>query len=199
MVEEPQKHDPIQGAIIHVYDGIEEADNQLPLWWVAGFLGSIAFAFAYWLAFEVYQVRPSPHQEYVAHAQAIEAARAAELAASPDVSAELLEELAEQDGAVAQGKSVYVAQCVPCHGERAEGKIGPNLTDGSWLHGGDALAIHTTITTGVAAKGMPALGSILGPKAVREVTAYVLSLRNTNVAGGKAPEGVATSAEQSAL
>jgi cytochrome c oxidase cbb3-type subunit 3 len=199
MAEQPQKIDPIQGAIVHEYDGIEEADNQLPRWWVAAFIGTIAFALAYWLGFEVFDARPTPYAEYVAQAKAIDAAREVELAATPSVNTEQLEQLADQVAVVAQGASVYAAHCVPCHGAKAEGKIGPNLTDAAWLHGGGPLAIHGTIANGILAKGMPAWGPLLGPKALREVTAYVLSLRNSNVPGGKAAEGATDPAKQSAL
>jgi cytochrome c oxidase cbb3-type subunit 3 len=189
MSEVKGRTDAIAGQIVHEYDGIEEADNQLPLWWVAGFLGTIAFALAYWLGYEVLQARPSPRQEYAVQAEALRAQRAAEAAAAPEVSAESLTALAVDPTTVAAGAAVFKQQCVPCHGERAEGKIGPNLTDKSWIHGGSPLAIHKTITTGVAVKGMPAWGPVLGPKAVREVTAFVLSLRNTEVSGGKPAEG----------
>lgn len=195
---EPKRTDPIQGAIVHVYDGIEEADNQLPLWWVFVFIGSIAFALAYWVGFQLFQGRPTPYQEYVAERAAIEEARAAELAASPTVDATLLEALAKQSSSLAEGRAVFVQQCVPCHGDRAEGKIGPNLTDNRWLHGADPVAIHDTITNGVLAKGMPAWGTVLGAKATRNVAAYVLSVRNTNVAG-KPPEGTADLGQESAL
>ena len=36
---------------------------------------------------------------------------------------------------------------------------------------------------------MPAWGPQLGPERVQAVTAYVLTLRGTNVGGGKAPQG----------
>lgn len=196
--DKPQRIDSIQGAIIHEYDGIEEADNQLPRWWVFGFLGSVVFALGYWVAYGVVQASPTPYQEYVARRALLEEVRAAQLAAAPAVSKELLEQLAARSDVLAEGRAVFVQQCVPCHGDKAEGKIGPNLTDRNWLHGGGALAIHKTIADGVLAKGMPAWGAVLGAKATREVTAYVLSIRNSNVAG-KPPEGTEESAPQSAL
>ena len=36
---------------------------------------------------------------------------------------------------------------------------------------------------------MPAWGPQLGEDRVREVAAYVMAIRNTNVAGGKPPQG----------
>jgi cytochrome c oxidase cbb3-type subunit 3 len=36
---------------------------------------------------------------------------------------------------------------------------------------------------------MPAWGKTLGEAKTRSVTAYVLTLKNTKVAGGKAPQG----------
>jgi cytochrome c oxidase cbb3-type subunit 3 len=194
----PQRTDAIQGAIIHEYDGIEEADNQLPRWWVLGFIGTIVFALGYWIAYGVVQASPTPYQEYVARSAVLAEARAAELAAAPAVSEELLEELAARPDTLAEGRAVFVQQCVPCHGDKGEGKIGPNLTDRAWVHGGDAVAIHKSIVDGVLVKGMPAWGAVLSTKATRDVTAYVLSIRNSNVPG-KAAEGTEQGAPASAM
>jgi cytochrome c oxidase cbb3-type subunit 3 len=89
---------------------------------------------------------------------------------------------------VAAGKAVFGQYCVACHGPEAAGLIGPNLTDHAWIHGGTPTAILQTVTAGVAAKGMPSWGPVLGPDKVENVVAFVLTLRGKNVPG-KPAEG----------
>jgi len=79
--------------------------------------------------------------------------------------------------------------CSPCHRADGGGTIGPNLTDEFWVHGGAPDKIWKTVHDGVVPKGMIAWGPILGEQKVASVVAYVLTLKNTHVAGGKAPEG----------
>jgi cytochrome c oxidase cbb3-type subunit 3 len=86
------------------------------------------------------------------------------------------------------GAQAFVSNCVACHEAKGQGKIGPNLTDATWLHGGDPVSIFKTIRDGAPAKGMPAWGPVLGRGGVTQLTAFVLSLRDTNIPG-KAAEG----------
>ncbi len=79
--------------------------------------------------------------------------------------------------------------CAVCHGQEGQGNIGPNLTDNAWIHGGAPMQIFATVWKGVPEKGMVTWGPVLGKERIRSVVAYVLTLRNTNVAGGKPPEG----------
>ena len=178
---EVQRTDEIQGQIIHEYDGIEEADNRLPMWWLWTFYGAIIFSVVYWFYYHEYEVGPDSMGEY-------QAALAEASGEGGEVSAELLTALAEDPDAVASGRDVWEKNCVVCHEAKGQGKIGPNLTDAYWVHGGGAAEIHETIDKGVLTKGMPAWGTVLGARPVQEVTAFVLTLRNTKVAG-KAPEG----------
>lgn len=178
-----KRTDEIQGDILHVYDGIEEADNNLPTWWLLTFYGAIAFGLVYWFYYQVYGVGESQRQKYEAAVAAAEAEKSV-------VSNESLDALALDEGAVDAGGEIFAAQCMACHDAQGQGRegLGPNLTDAYWIHGGAPIDIHRTVTNGVAAKGMPPWTPILGEEGVNQVVAYVLTLRNTNVPG-KAPEG----------
>jgi cytochrome c oxidase cbb3-type subunit 3 len=178
---EGKRVDAIQGEIVHVYDGIEEADNELPKWWVAVFIGTIIFGGAYYLVYEKYHMQPSPTEE-LAKVLAERSKNGGELSDADLLAA------SKDPKAVAAGKLTYMTNCVACHGAKLEGTIGPNLTDSHWLHGGAPTQILGVIREGVPAKGMPTWGAILGPEGARNVAAYVLTVRNSQVPG-KPPQG----------
>ena len=175
-----KRHDAIQGEIIHVYDGIEEADNELPLWWLWTFYGAIVFAVFYWFAYHEFEAAPLPPQEYAIALQ--------ERASGGEVSEELLVALANDPEAVSAGQALFGEHCAVCHRERGEGNIGPNLTAPFWIHGGGPTDIHATIDEGQLQNGMPAWGPTLGGESVQQLTAFVLSIRDTNLEG-KEPQG----------
>jgi cytochrome c oxidase cbb3-type subunit 3 len=171
--------------VVHIYDGIEEQDNQLPRWWLYILYASIVFAVAYWFHYQVFRSGPSSVTAYrVAKAEraAAEAKRAA------NVSPERLEAMAQDPTVRAKGQEIYTQTCVPCHGPAGGGIIGPNLTDDHWLHGGGPKAILASVRTGWPEKGMPGWGAPLGEERVQAVTAYLLSIKGSN-APGKPPQG----------
>lgn len=176
-----RKHDPIQGEILHEYDGILEADNRLPRWWLMTLYGAIVFSLGYWFYYEQFKAGPGLQQAYYA-----EKAREAEKTGADPTDSELL--AASSGPELAIGEKLFASNCVACHEAQGQGKIGPNLTDAAWLHGGAPVEIFRTIRDGFAAKGMPAWGPILGRGGVTQVTAYVLSMRDKNLPG-KAAEG----------
>lgn len=172
--------DAIQGDIVHEYDGIEEADNKLPNWWLATFYVAIVFAVCYWLWFHALTAGTSPLEAY-------EQERTRRLEAGGEVTEPMLVDLAQQPVTVAEGRALFEKNCVTCHGPEAGGNIGPNLTDEYWLRGGAPLDIYNTVFNGTDA-GMLSWGPRLGKGRVKQVVAYVLSIRNTHVPG-KAPQG----------
>ena len=171
----------------HVFDGIEEYDNRLPNWWMWIMYGSIVFSLVYWIVFHTLEIRDLPRQDFAAEMQAAQEAELARMAAS-GLSDEMLVLMSETPAKVAEGREIFVKHCVACHLDQGQGSVGPNLTDNVWIHGCSPMDMHATVTNGVPAKGMPAWLNQLGPTRVQTVVAYVLTLRNTNVAG-KAPEG----------
>lgn len=146
-------------------DGIEEYDNPLPDWWLGLFIFTIVwgvgYAIAYHWGFDHSQVKG-----YEA-----EMAAAAERWPTPDTPSAVTVDPAS----VGEGATVYAQTCAACHGPELGGGIGPSLVDAEWVHGSAPEQIVATISDGVAAKGMPAWGPILGPKKVSQVTAFILS------------------------
>ena len=81
-------------------------------------------------------------------------------------------------GDVANGKTLFMTNCIACHGPDGKGNqaLGaPDLTDQIWLYGGTVDAIRTSIAKGRQGQ-MPAQLTRLGEDRVRLLAAYVLSL-----------------------
>ena len=183
-------HAPGENQVIHTYDDdIEEYDNHLPNWWLVTLYGAIIFAIGYYFSYHVLHSTPSTMQSFESAMAADRAAAAERARQAGPVTADTLRTLAHDPATVRDGQAVFQANCVACHGPGGGGTIGPNLTDNSWIHGGSAEQIYHTVLEGVVAKGMPAWGAQIGPRRVQSAVAYVLTLRNTNVPGGKAAQG----------
>jgi cytochrome c oxidase cbb3-type subunit 3 len=178
-----------QNLIEHNYDGIQEFDNPLPRWWVYLFYATIIFSILYVLNVPGIGIGKGRMADYEAD---VAAWRAAHPQQEPDASPEQLAALAADPAALETGKQVFNTNCASCHRADGGGMIGPNLTDDAWIHGGTLPEIHKTIVEGVLAKGMPNWGKLLKPAQVNAVTVYVASLKGTNPANPKAPEGVPT-------
>jgi len=147
-------------------DGIDEYDNPLPDWWLGLFWITIVWGIGYGL-----------HYHFIAERSQVKEL-AAEMAAAEvrwPASAVTEVEFVMSDEAVAAGESIYMTQCIACHGAELEGGIGAALNDTEWVHGGTPEEVLATIREGVLDKGMPGWAPILGPEGVNQVTAYVLS------------------------
>ena len=171
----------------HEYDGIQEFDNRLPNWWLWIMYGSMVFALVYWIVFHTLGVGTLPGERFdqvMRKAQETELARAE--AAGIDNDFFLM--MSKAPDKVAAGREVWVSHCVACHLDNGSGSVGPNLTDEYWIHGCEPMDMLKILNNGVTTKGMPAWQNQLGPSRVYAVLAYILTIRNDNLAG-KAPEG----------
>ena len=182
--------DKESGKIIqgHEYDGIQELDNPLPNWWVILFWLCIIFSGAY-VAY--YQLGPGPsiEAEFQNDTKNLKEKQAAGKGDDSGLEKTLQAAIADP-ASPGRGKAVYLSRCAPCHASEGQGLIGPNLTDDSWISGkGTALDIAVLIRDGVAAKGMPPWGAILKSEELVDVTSFVMSLKGSHPANGKAPEG----------
>ncbi|MGZ8312426.1 MAG: cytochrome-c oxidase, cbb3-type subunit III [Allosphingosinicella sp.] len=78
--------------------------------------------------------------------------------------------------AVQAGREVFAANCVSCHGANGRGDVArgiPNLADRTWLYGGDAQAIYTSIDQGRLGE-MPAWRERLTPLQTKILVLYLL-------------------------
>ena len=172
----------------HVYDDIEELDNALPKWWLGILYGTIAFSAAYYLYYEVGS-GPSLIKEYEEAKATVAATTAAQAPQSSGPTEDSLLAVANEPARKKAGKDVFMGKCAACHGPEGQGAIGPNLTDKYWLHGGKLTQIYNTIAEGVADKGMPPWKALLKDDEMQSVVAYIRSIKDTNPAGAKAPQG----------
>jgi cytochrome c oxidase cbb3-type subunit 3 len=172
----------------HDYDGIKELDNALPPWWKWGFYFTIIVAVIYLLRFHVFKTGPTPEDEYNKEMQIASAKMELYRSKNKAQFDETNVTVADAAG-IAEGKKIFTGTCFPCHGQKGEGGIGPNLTDNYWLHGGSIGNIFKTITYGVPDKGMQAWGKTFSATDIRNLASFVLSLKGTNPPNAKAPQG----------
>jgi glucose/arabinose dehydrogenase/mono/diheme cytochrome c family protein len=95
------------------------------------------------------------------------------------------------EGNIESGKSIYLANCTPCHGQLAEGSVGPNLTDDHWVYGGKIEDIYKVIKLGTK-NGMNAWKDQLTPEEIRQVSSYIIRLQGSNPPNAKEPQGTKT-------
>lgn len=174
----------------HSYDGIQEYDNPLPRWWVLLFWVTIVAAPIYVLYFH-FGPGPLALERYDAEMIAFYDKQAEELLALGDISEATLAGLMDDASMMNGGKKIFQSKCSTCHGVFGEGGIGPNLTDGYWLHGPQLMDIYRTVREGVTDKGMLAWERQLRPAELLAVSSYVGSLLGSQPPNPKAPQGKA--------
>jgi len=97
---------------------------------------------------------------------------------------------ASSANAATQGAVLFRQECTYCHGVAARGGMrGPDLTTGSWSHGGSDGELSKTITDGVPGTAMPP--NRLTEPEVSQIIAYLRTLQQPPVA----PKGDARKGE----
>ena len=173
----------------HEYDGIQELDNPIPKWFMYLFYITIAFAGCYLLVYHVFGVGQLQYAEYKTEVAQAEAAKKIYLGKQANRVDETTVKLVTDPQVISAGQAIFQQNCMACHGDHAQGNVGPNLTDDYWLHGGKINEVFKTIKYGVLAKGMPTWEKQLSPKQISDVANFVKSLHGTNPAGAKAAQG----------
>jgi putative heme-binding domain-containing protein len=99
--------------------------------------------------------------------------------------------LAGDSKAITQGAVLFRQECVFCHGVSARGGMrGPDLTSGTWSHGGSDAELVATITNGVPGTAMPP--NKLTDEEIWQIIAYLRTLQQPPAAAtGDAGRGEA--------
>jgi cytochrome c oxidase cbb3-type subunit 3 len=186
-----------EDKVLHDVDGIKEYDNPMPGWLMAIWWGSLVFSAGYLIFYALSFGEGTMEAEYRAATQGDLGAVQAYFDANPLVPPSPAELLAgaKNDAVLDTGAGRFARSCASCHGEQAQGLIGPNLTDDRWLHGGSVEQIFQTIAKGWPSKGMPPWGRTLRPDELAALVSYVRSVQGSNPANPKPPEGDAVAPE----
>lgn len=200
----------------HEWDGIKELNNPLPRWWLWLFYICIIWSFGYFLVYPSWPTLTGYTKGFLGYSQReaamsdVAAGAAFRLESGKGLAdaalADIQNDPAKLEFAMANGKAAFGDNCAPCHGSGATGSQGyPNLQDDDWIWGGTLDDIHQTITVGIRSTSeetrvsdMPRFGAdgLLEKKQITDVAGYVLSLSGGAVAGADVAAGQAIYAEQ---
>ncbi len=172
----------------HNYDGIEEYDNPLPSWWVILFIITIIYSAIYLFAFHIAGFAPNQFEEMATEYKVAEERIAAAVAAG-DIQVSVPEEPLTDEASLVAGQNIFIDKCAQCHLMNGGGSVGPNLTDNYWINGGSYADIVKTVLNGVPEKGMLAWQGLMSTEEIHQVTSYLMTMKGTNVTGGKEPQG----------
>lgn len=176
-------------VMAHEYDGIQELDNPIPQWFMYLFYATIIFAVSYLLIYHIFGVGQLQYDEYKTEMAQADISKKEYLNKQADRVDENTVKLVSDPSTLASGQAIFKTTCAACHGEHAQGVVGPNLTDDYWLHGGKINEVFKTIKYGVPAKGMPTWEKQLSAKQISDVANFIKSLHGTNPAGAKESQG----------
>lgn len=156
-------------------EGSEEPSFRLPAWWKYGILIIGIWGVAYIGYYQMYIANPTVAEVVEDDGPTIDESNITFLTGDKDI---------------ADGKKLYGEKtCNACHGGEGGGGVGPNLTDEYWLHGGDVASIFKSIKYGIPDKGMQAWKDQIAPADMAKIVAYIHSIKGSNPANAKDPQG----------
>jgi len=176
----------------HSWDeDLVELNNPLPRWWIWLFYITILFGFAYLALYPGLGTFSGSYQ-WTSIKQYEDEVALAEAQSAPiyeKYSKIDLKQLAADPEAMAIGQKLFLNNCAQCHSSDARGGKGyPNLTDATWIYGGEPETIKASIMDG--RKGvMPPWGAMLGDDGVKDVAHYVMSLNGMTFDSLRAARG----------
>lgn len=179
----------------HKYDGIAELDNPTPPWFMYLFYSTIAFAVIYLAGYHVLSDGKTMEKEYTEAMETGAKERELYLKKVGDKINENNVVALSDEKSLADGKKIYLQNCLACHGDNGQGGVGPNLTDEYWLHGGTIKNVFHTIAEGVPEKGMISWKKTLNPVQIQQLASYLATIVGTKPANAKEPQGTLASAE----
>ena len=174
----------------HDYDGIRELDNNLPPWWKYGFYLTIVIAVIYMLNYHVFHTGKSSIEAYeremIAGEQQVAEYKRTHAGLVDETNVKRLTD----DASISAGADLFKANnCTACHGDFAEGKSAPNLTDDYWLHKGGTADIFKSIKYGWPDKGMIAWEKTISAVQIQQIVSWIQSRRGSNPPNAKEPQG----------
>ncbi|MBL7711082.1 MAG: c-type cytochrome, partial [Chitinophagaceae bacterium] len=156
---------------------------------IAGFTISILFALGYMWRYHVAHAAPLQDEEYTIAVTEAKARIDEYLKTQANNVDENTVVVLGADG-IAAGQALFASNCVACHGDKGQGaSVGPNLSDNYWLHQGGIKDIFKSIKYGWQEKGMKSWKDDFSPTQIAQLASYVHSLKGSDPAGAKEPQG----------
>lgn len=127
-----------------LFDGIAQADNEMPKWYIVSFIVSMIIGVLYF----GYYHGVTDFQQENEYSQSVAAFKKAHPEKKVVLDAKSGNPFANDAQAISEGETVFATTCAACHKADATGLVGPDLTDAKWLHGNSEKDVFDVIMEG---------------------------------------------------